>query len=87
MMSLSQFLTPPEEHIEDEDTYEPDMDEIIARYTGQDVEEEPKIEDELVEPLPVPSSTEALNALELVFIFKNFQESSTPNEIRSLRTL
>jgi hypothetical protein len=85
MMSLTQFLNPDDENIEDDTTMvEPDIDELIARHTGQ-IEEVDKIEDELVELPPIPSAQEALQAIALVQRFKAHQISSTPSEIRSLR--
>jgi hypothetical protein len=87
MMSLSQFLNPEDENIEDQHgTNEPDIDEIIARHIGQDEEEIGNAEDEMVET-PIPSISEALQALEIIQRYQEHQETSTVNELLTLQRI
>ena len=83
-MSLEAFLNPegedpPQEH----DPQGVDLEDLIQQHTGQVMEgEEAAVEDEPGVEIVVPSSSEALRAVELLQMYAEHQEGATASDIR-----
>ena len=85
-ISLEEFLNPEGENpVVQEGDLEVDLEDLIQQHTGQVVEgEEAAVEDEQVVEIVVPSSSEALKAVELLQRYQEHQEEATIGEIRNL---
>ncbi|BCR98585.1 uncharacterized protein AKAW2_40268S [Aspergillus luchuensis] len=80
MMHLDQFLNPLEEQVHDATT---DIDDVVlSQYTA--VEDEVEEDDEMIEPLPIISSTRALQALHDLRLYEEQQNDANQASLHSL---
>jgi hypothetical protein len=88
IMSLSNFLNPEEEDMVSIDNHDDPLQSILAHHLGTDVqlnvEEE---EGEALTPKPVPTTKEALLAIEVLGDYLLHQDTSTASDIRVLDRL
>jgi len=92
-MSLENFLNPAEEDEPPEEVVlseEQELSHLITQHTEQQAvvpTEEQEIEDEEVEERPLPTSKQALEALETFIYWQQHQAYSTSDDIRQLTKL
>jgi uncharacterized protein (UPF0210 family) len=84
-MSLDNFLNPEDDDLEDSAAaIEPDIDEIISRHSGYTIEEEVEEGEDEAPAVLIPSIKEALQAVEMLHIFKEHQQTTTRSEMQAL---
>ena len=79
-MSLYNFLNPVNKDLVDE---EPTLKEIIEQHTGEYIEDEEAILED-VEPPPktIPSEIEAIRAVRTLLLYQEHQEQARVEDIR-----
>lgn len=89
MMSLQQFLNPIDENLQPQGTeMETDLDDIIARHATIQVEDEREEDEAEIEvQIAIPSTHDALQAVQLLQRYQECQEFSTQQDIQQLRRI
>ena len=82
-MSLYNFLNPADEDLVIDE--EPTLEEIIAQHTGEYIEDEEAILEDVEPPLKtIPLETEAIRAVRTLLLYQEHQEQARVEDIRFL---